>query len=743
LSVPLALWGGAECTINRVGDRYRDQLVLTGHDIRPTDLDRFADLGLEALRYPLLWETFAKARDPEPLWAWHGERLDRLQMRGIKPIIGLIHHGSGPATTNILASDFATGLADHAREAARRFSWIDDWTPVNEPLTTARFSALYGHWYPHARDERSFWLGLLNQIDGVRLSMAAIRAVNPGARLIQTEDMGNTASTTECADQAAFDNLRRWASWDMLAGKFAPDHPFWPRLAAMGFEARLEAMATSPCRLDVLGLNHYLTSDRYLDHRLERYPAAATGSSPLGAYADIEAVRIPGCSRGIEGALRESWERYQIPIALTEVHNGCTREEQMRWLKEAWDTAVRLRSEGVAIEAVTPWSLLGSFDWNSLLTCEANHYESGVFDMRGPAPRPTALAPLIKTLAAGKQALHPVLDRTGWWRSHGRAAPNKTPTPPLLILGATGTLGQAFAGGCRLRGIDHVLTDRQQLDLLDPASVNRVLDDVMPWAVINCAGWVRVDEAERNAQACDAANYTGSVALAAACCARDIHYTGFSSDLVFDGLKGRPYVESDPPAPLSVYGSGKAKVDDALRSAPGRALIIRTASFFSPFDTHNFAMHLVASLRQGQPFMAASDVVTSPTYVPDLVRTTLDLIIDDEIGLWHLVNDGALSWYDFAVEIAQAMRLPAQLIIAKRAEEMSWSARRPLHAGMTSERGLIMPPLACAIERFVNELGGASPIRERGEEAGDAERVAHAEASNGGSACHAMLEEEA
>lgn len=102
-------------------------------------------------------------------------------------------------------------------------------------------------------------------------------------------------------------------------------------------------------------------------------------------------------------------------------------------------------------------------------------------------------------------------------------------------------------------------------------------------------------------------------------------------------------MESDPTAPLSVYGHSKARMDAQL-SQNDRALVIRTASFFSPYDEQNFASHLVQSLRQGRSFCAASDCFTSPAFVPDLVRTTLDLVIDDETGLWHLASHGTASW---------------------------------------------------------------------------------------------------
>ena len=716
---PLALWGGTECTINRVSDRYLDQAALSGHDMRPEDLDRFAALGLKALRYPLLWESFARSHDAERLWSWHDERLARLRALGLRPILGLVHHGSGPPATNLLAPDFASGLAAHAAQAARRYPWVQDWTPVNEPLTTARFAALYGHWYPHVRDEAAFWLALVNQIDGVRDAMAEIRAVSPGARLIQTEDLGHAAATPERAEQAAFDNVRRWMSWDMLTGRVTVGHPLWKRLTGMGLEERLCAIASAPCRLDIIGLNHYLTSDRFLDHRLELYPAHLHGESGCGPLADVAAVRVIGDSPGLEGVLRACWDRYRLPIAVTEVHNGCTREEQMRWLMEAWDTALRLRAEGVAIEAVTAWSLLGAHDWDSLLTVNAGHYESGAFDIRGVCPRETALAPMIRAMAAGKTPIHPVLKGKGWWRRDGRLlsslaassiSVHRSGARPLLITGASGTLGQAFAGACRLRNIPHLLTGRDVLDLHDPAMTGRMLDAVRPWAVVNCAGWVRVDEAERRAADCLAANITGSVQLAEACARRDIHYTCFSSDLVFDGLAGRAYVESDTTAPLSVYGLSKARADVAVQDIEGRALVVRTASFFSPYDSQNFAAHLVVALRSGQPFRAVDDCITSPTYVPDLVRATLDLIIDDETGLWHLVSAGSLSWAAFAYSIGNALDLRTDLIEAVPVDAMAWAARRPRYAPMTSERGLIMPSLASAIERFTAELDSDDQI---------------------------------
>ncbi|MDB5418483.1 MAG: dTDP-4-dehydrorhamnose reductase, partial [Phenylobacterium sp.] len=723
----LELWGGHEQTVNRVGGAFHDQTVRSGHEHRIEDLDRFAELGLKALRYPVLWERVAPRTPDERDWRWTDARLTRIRELGMRPIAGLLHHGSGPRYTSLVDDGFVAGFAAHARAAAERYPWIKDWTPINEPLTTARFSALYGHWYPHLTDEPLFWSALLNQIEATAAAMREIRAVRPDARLIQTEDLGRAYATRPVAHQAGFDNARRWMTWDLLTGRVAPDHPLWARLEGFGLGERLRALAAAPCLPDVIGVNHYLTSDRFLDHQVDAYPPERVGGNDVTAFADVEAVRValpaPG---GLEGALDEAWARYRLPLAVTEVHNGCTREEQVRWLREAWDTAHRLRGRGVAIEAVTAWALLGTHDWNSLLTRHIGHYEVGAFDTRSDPPRATALAGEIARLAgAAPGDPHPATQGPGWWRRDVRLEFRpvfrtvETPEPkrawrtdppaarPLLITGATGTLGKALARACEWRGIDYLLTARTELPLDDEFAIRRVLDESQAWGVINAAGWVRVDEAEAEAAACVAANAEGAVRLARICAEHDLPFAGFSTDLVFDGSTDRPYVETDAPAPLSIYGASKARAEREILRPGGRALMVRTAAFFSPYDPHNLAAQVVRTLTNGLQFAAAEDLVVSPTYVPDLVEAVLDLFIDGETGLRHLANAGAVSWAEFARRIARAAELDADLVRGVPARSLGWSAARPAYAALGTVRGEIMPTLDHAIARYAAMIAQA------------------------------------
>jgi dTDP-4-dehydrorhamnose reductase len=234
-----------------------------------------------------------------------------------------------------------------------------------------------------------------------------------------------------------------------------------------------------------------------------------------------------------------------------------------------------------------------------------------------------------------------------------------------------------------------------------------VLDECEPWAVINAAGWVRVDEAERAPEACLAANAEGAVRLARAARDRSLPSVGFSSDLVFDGRRREPYVESDRPAPLNVYGRSKARAEREILDLGGTPLMIRTAAFFSPYDPHNFAAHLIRALVAGQPFEAASDLIVSPTYVPDLVDATLDLLIDGEDGVRHLANEGAVSWAEFARLIALALSLDPELVRSRHAGEFGWLARRPAYAALGTERGQVMPALHAAVARHAAAIAEA------------------------------------
>jgi dTDP-4-dehydrorhamnose reductase len=716
----LELWGGVECTVNRVGDQFFSQLDRNRHGAKPEDLVLIAELGIRAVRQPILWERVMGSGIAD--WAYSDACLRVWDAQRVRPIAGLLHHGSGPPHTDLLDPHFASKFADYAELVAARYPTLDWYTPVNEPLTTARFSAFYGIWYPHAKGERQFGTALLNECRATVLAMAAIRRINPHAKLLQTDDLGKCYSTPGLAYQADFNNEMRWLGWDLLVGTVDRHHALWKWLTTRCHLSVRDLMwfAEHPCPPAMLGVNHYVTSDRLLDENVDRYPAALHGGNGRDRYVDVEASRF--LSEAIAGPgplLDEAWARYRVPIAITECHIDSTRDEQMRWLAEVWDTGLDARRRGVDIRAVTVWALLGSYDWNCLLVKTPGYYEQGAFDTRGERPRPTAVARLMQEIARnGAPLSHPVLSSAGWWRRPERI-PGKPvhllPTPhawtrppatrsidpsPVLIAGGSGALGHAFGRMCHARALNCQLLSRSEMDIADPLAVEQAINRYRPWAIINTAGFARIDDAEADPALCFRENTAGALTLAAICARQDLPLVTFSTDQVFDGKQRVPYRETDAVSPLNVYGRSKAEAESGvLRRHPG-SLVVRTSALFGPWDNQNYVSSILQRLHRNQFIHAASDLTISPTYAPDLVNATLDLLIDGMSGIWHLANSEPVTWAELAFRTAHLAGIDRKLIRPCAVEDLNFVAQRPSYSALASHHPGLLPTLDSALGKY-------------------------------------------
>lgn len=196
--------------------------------------------------------------------------------------------------------------------------------------------------------------------------------------------------------------------------------------------------------------------------------------------------------------------------------------------------------------------------------------------------------------------------------------------------------------------------------------------------------------------------------LARACARHKLQLLTFSSDLVFDGSKPTPYVESDPVRPLNIYGESKARAETDILAADGQALIVRTSSFFGPWDAYNFVTLALRALASGQRFDAVDDCVMATTYVPDLVHASLDLLLDGAHGIWHLANTGETSWYGLAQRAARAAGVDATNLNRIATADALFCARRPAYSVLVSERAWLMPSLEDAMARFVRDCGMAA-----------------------------------
>jgi dTDP-4-dehydrorhamnose reductase len=697
------VWAGIEPTVNRVGDRYLDQINRSGHAERIDDLDLFAELGIKSIRYPVLWERVAPNGLDTADWSWPDARLSRLRELGVRPIVGLIHHGSGPRDTSLVDPAFPERLATYAGAVARRYPWIEDYTPVNEPLTTARFSALYGHWYPHERNDLSFARALLGECRGVVLSMRAIREVNPNARLVQTEEVSRIHSTPALAYQAELENERRWLTYDLLSGELTEDRPMWRWLASVGVSpAELEWFLDNTCPPDILGVNYYLSGERFLDERVHLYPGEIVGGNGIDTYVDVLAARVlPDGIGGVQPLLEDVWDRYHRPMCISEAHNGDTREEQLRWLHDVWDGAVRARSGGADVRAVTVWALLGSYDWPTLVTRDDGVYEPGVFDLRAQSPRPTALARMTKDLATMGRHHHPVLEVPGWWRrpdrftyweapngadacrSDGVGASSRCAPQPVLVVGDDSALVKGLREACTLRHIPVLVTDAR-----DPRDTGRIIEEANPWAVIFARSPLQPHASDSQGTREPLYQQPQFDAMVARCASLNVRTVMFSSSEVFDGLSDQPYCENCSVVQDSEVGRMLAEAEERWLANHGDALIVRTGLLFGPGSDTDHVF-------QRFPDWSPADIV-SLTYIPDLADSVLDLLIDGERGVWHLCNAGSTTYQAF--ELVRSEMLGHSTTGAQRL-----STGRPSMRALTSRRGRLLPDWWDAMQRYAQE----------------------------------------
>jgi dTDP-4-dehydrorhamnose reductase len=185
------------------------------------------------------------------------------------------------------------------------------------------------------------------------------------------------------------------------------------------------------------------------------------------------------------------------------------------------------------------------------------------------------------------------------------------------------------------------------------------------------------------------------------CAARDIQLLTFSSDLVFDGSQRSPYLESHAVKPLNNYGRSKEEAERRVQEACPEALVVRTSAFFGPWDNYNFVTLAMKALGQGQRFPVSTDITVSPTYVPDLVHASLDLLIDKAAGIWHLTNGHPLTWAELALMAAEKAGIDGSWLEPRTSNELGHIAVRPPYSALSSERGSILPTLHDALDRYV------------------------------------------
>ncbi|KAB8123268.1 dTDP-4-dehydrorhamnose reductase [Komagataeibacter medellinensis] len=286
--------------------------------------------------------------------------------------------------------------------------------------------------------------------------------------------------------------------------------------------------------------------------------------------------------------------------------------------------------------------------------------------------------------------------------------------PSILVTGGTGQLACALAAHA---GVTRV--GRPDIDFDRPDTIDTILRVNCPAFVVNAAAWTAVDAAETHVEAAERANHTGPARMAALCRELNITFIHISTDYVFSGDKGAPYVETDPVDPRSVYGRTKAEGEQAVLAANPDSIILRTAWVYSPYN-RNFVRTMVEAAAKRPKLRVVSDQIGNPTSADALADVIMQIIAcirdtgwkTDYAGIYHATGAGHASWYELAcaaIKAAARHGAPTPAIEPITTADWPTPARRPHDARLDCTR--LKQVFDCApgpwqpeVERVVAEL---------------------------------------
>jgi beta-glucosidase/6-phospho-beta-glucosidase/beta-galactosidase len=352
------IWaGGIENTFvphTRRGHRALDEYELIGHyEHWRQDLALARDLGLQALRWGVPWYR-VEPRQGQWDWRWTDQVIPYMVAElGITPIIDLMHYGC-PLWMDqpFIDSDYPQAVAAYAGAFAKRYKDLIRWyTPLNEPFVNALMCDKRGLWPPYRRGDRGYVHLILQLAQGMLRTVEAIKSVDSAAMMVHVEAAGfNQAATEDLTMSAWEDQHRRYVSFDLLTGRVTPEHALWAWLVRHGAAPNVLAdIARNAITLDLMGLNFYprwSTQEVYMDRR----------GRP--AYRLVEKD-----GSGFAALIHQYYERYQVPIMVTETSEYGSVSRRARWLDTSVAAIKQLRGEGVPVIGYTWFPLFTMIDW--------------------------------------------------------------------------------------------------------------------------------------------------------------------------------------------------------------------------------------------------------------------------------------------------------------------------------------------------------------------------------------------
>lgn len=254
----------------------------------------------------------------------------------------------------------------------------------------------------------------------------------------------------------------------------------------------------------------------------------------------------------------------------------------------------------------------------------------------------------------------------------------------VLVTGVKGQLGYDVVNELKKRNHEAVGVDIEEMDITDGESVNRVIREAAPDAVIHCAAYTAVDAAEDNEDICRKVNARGTGNIARVCKELDIRMMYISTDYVFNGQGTRPWQPDDHREPLNVYGQTKYEGELEVEENLAKYFIVRIAWVFG-VNGKNFIKTMLNLGKTRDKLNVVADQIGSPTYTFDLARLLVDMIETEKYGRYHATNEGLCSWYDFACEIFKqaGMKVAVEPVTS---DQFPVKAKRPMNSRMSKDK---------------------------------------------------------
>lgn len=277
----------------------------------------------------------------------------------------------------------------------------------------------------------------------------------------------------------------------------------------------------------------------------------------------------------------------------------------------------------------------------------------------------------------------------------------------VLVTGVKGQLGFDVVNELKKRGHTAVGVDIEEMDITEEESVNRVIKEASPDAVIHCAAYTAVDAAEENVELCRRVNALGTEYIARVCKELDIKMMYLSTDYVFNGQGTRPWEPDDEREPLNVYGQTKYEGELAIEKYLTKYFTIRIAWVFG-VNGKNFIKTMLNLGKTHDTVSVVNDQIGSPTYTYDLARLMVDMVETERYGRYHATNEGLCSWYEFACEIFKQVGMDVT-VLPVSSDQFPSKAVRPKNSRMKkdklAENGFtLLPSWQDALSRYLKAI---------------------------------------